>query len=106
MDATSSTVNLFIQLSDKYSQLSILPITIHLNFESKSRAGAKYHYGATQEFKFKYIDSSIIVHPCQHIESTASDGSEENEQDDTTEEDDGDFEDDDNENDEEINNGS
>ena len=64
LDKISFQTNLFVQISQGDSDLTILPISFSFNFLAKTRLGPKFMYGDTQELKTEYLDLNLEVQPC------------------------------------------
>jgi hypothetical protein len=56
MDKIEIQSNVYVQIKQGESDLSILPLTLKYDFLALLRAGPKYHYGDTQELKAEFID--------------------------------------------------
>lgn len=56
MDKIEIQTNLYLQVKQGDSDLSILPITLKYDFLALLRRGPKYVYGDTQELKAEFID--------------------------------------------------
>ena len=91
LDKISIHQNVFLEIKDKNTDLTIVPMSLNWEFLAKERMGARYQYGQVQEFKTEHYLVDVQVHECQTISREFS--SERPENDGGGEEDDGDFDD-------------
>ena len=92
MDKISLHLNLFLQLQDKGTDITVIPLEISLEFLAKWKRGIGSKHGYTQDFKGELIDLSVKMIECQGVFGQQS-GQQENEEDDDFEEDDDDDDD-------------
>jgi hypothetical protein len=67
MDKIEINQNVFVEIKDKYSDLTIIPIEFNWDFLADLRQSFKMKYGATWEMKAEYLSNSIKFGECQHV---------------------------------------
>lgn len=67
MDKIEFNQNVFIELKDENSDLTILPLEVNWDFLATLRQSFSMMYGATWEMKAEYLSNSIKVKDCQHV---------------------------------------
>ena len=64
MDKIEVQTNLYVQVKQGDSDLTIIPITVKYDFLALLRRGPKYIYGPTQELKAEFISFDLDVEEC------------------------------------------
>jgi hypothetical protein len=64
MDKISIHQNVFIEVQEGNSDLTIIPIAINVEFLAAMRKGPKYLYGQIHEYKFEFLDSQVSMQEC------------------------------------------
>jgi hypothetical protein len=67
LDKVKALVNVFVEVSEPGTDLSIIPVTLNLEFLTKDRPGPRYMYGPTRERKFEFISLDMEVGECQTV---------------------------------------
>jgi hypothetical protein len=67
MDKIEINQNIFLQINDQNSDLTILPISINWEFLAKLRTSYKMLYGATWNLKAEHIANTFEIKECQHV---------------------------------------
>lgn len=67
MDKIQVHQNLLFAFQEAGQDVTVLPLSINLDFLSKWRPGAGFKYGKTQEFKFEFLDMQVALQDCQNI---------------------------------------
>lgn len=72
MDKISINQNVFIEISDSTSDLTIIPIEINWEFLAKLGQNFQMHYGVTQKIKAEYLSNVIKLKDCQTVKKEFS----------------------------------
>ena len=72
MDKIEFNQNVFIEISDEKSDLTIIPVELNWDFLAILRQGFSMKYGATWEMKAEYLSNSITIKQCQTVKKEFS----------------------------------
>ena len=72
MDKIELNQNVFVEISDEASDLTIIPIEVNWGFLAKLRQSFKMKYGATWEMKAEYLSSAVTFKKCQTVKKEFS----------------------------------
>jgi len=72
MDKIEFNQNMFLEISDEKSDLTIIPVEVNWDFLAKLRQGFSMKYGATWEMKAEYLSNSITIKECQTVKKEFS----------------------------------
>jgi len=67
MDKIEFNQNVFLEIKDANSDLTILPFEVNWEFLASLRQSFKMMYGATWEMKAEFLSNTVTVKECQHV---------------------------------------
>ena len=72
MDKIEINQNVFIELKDESSDLTIIPVEVNWDFLAHLRQSFSMKYGATWEMKTEYLSNAFTFKECQHVKKEFS----------------------------------
>ena len=64
LDKIAIHQNVFLEVKEAGSDLSIIPLEINFEFLAKGRLGPRYFYGQIQEFKTEFLSMKVNMKEC------------------------------------------
>jgi hypothetical protein len=64
LDKIAIHQNVFLEVKEAGSDLSIIPLEINFEFLAKGRLGPRYFYGEIQEFKTEFLSMKVNMKEC------------------------------------------
>jgi hypothetical protein len=67
MDKIEINQNVYVELKDENTDLTIIPVEVNWDFLAHLRQSFSMRYGATWEMKAEYVSNVIKFNECQHV---------------------------------------